>query len=322
MKQDPGLERLRLAFGAFFDFETAQQEETLSYLRQAWLAQFGQPPRSLTVDLESLSSWYRPQVAAKNLRDLADSLGMVNEERPHIQAELYIAVDESRGIVTPEGRALIELVHARNQPEEDRDAFVISVMARLVEFYSGPRREWMQKTVIGGDLRPPTLGYAVFLLINGSIGEDRALRIPRSQSDDTRLAQPVVAVSNTFASAIGGSPLKGRELTRLRSNWAVSEAGRQMPGLIRNQPTAGKGLLSFIAIGAEQRTVEKIAAALILRKSFDPACLPVALKATTDAYGEARPLLKSWEMSWESSPNTRKVCAQLESAVTRLASRY
>lgn len=309
-----------LLFGKFFDLPAERQERVRIYLAQAWQAQFGRPPRTLSVDLDALAGLYRPDLPPKGLRLLADALPPIAGTRPVLHESLFIPVDDRRGLVTPEGRLLLEFMSrsSGSADADEPDTDLTPLVARLLDFYSRPRREWMTKTVTGGDLRPATLGFVIFLLINGSTGIARALRIPNSASDETRLGGAVIGVVNTFSRGIGGTPLKGRELTRLRSNWAITEASRQMPGLVRYEPKVGSAnAQAYVVDGAENRTIDALAVALIKRKDFARSALVGALESTVDSYNDVRPLLKSWGLSWETMSHTRDVVARVEESVMR-----
>jgi hypothetical protein len=309
-----------LIFGKFFDLPAERQEGARIYLVQAWEAQFGHPPSTLSADLDALAELYRPDLPPKGLRLLADDLAPIAGARPLLPESLFIPVDDQRGLVTPEGRILLEFM-SRFPGDPDTDetgADLAALVGRLLDFYSKPRRDWMTKTVTGGDLRPATLGFVVFLLINGSTGAARALRIPNSASDETRLAGPVIGVVNTFSKGIGGTPLRGRELTRLRSNWAITEASRQMPGIVRYEPKVGSvNARAYVVDGAEDRTIDALASALIKRKDFARSSLMNALGNTVNAYEDVRPLLKSWGLSWETMSHTHDVVAGVEESVMR-----
>lgn len=314
-------------FGTFDRLTERQRQSVLAYLDAAWRAQFGRSTGTLSVDLEALRVLYASAVTpARKLRALAGELQRIPLSRPLVDTCLFLPVDETRGFVTPEGRALLE-VCAADTAGEDR---LEEVLARLVDFYAVPRREWIADSLVGGDLRPATIGFVVFLLINGSTAESRALSIPAAANDEARLAASVIGVVNVFSVGIGHSPLEGPELTRLRSNWVVTEAGRQLPGVVvvtsggdraRRPGPGGTGLpvtdgrKIYIGEGREGAAIEAAATALARRRGFTVQRLRDALRATLIAYREASPLLKNWDRSWETERHSAEVCRALEQAV-------
>lgn len=293
-------------FGRFFGQAPTDQDRVLRYLTAAWRAQYHTEPRTLSVDLELLAELYAPAVQAKKLRSMAGELAPVRE-RPHVGPELYVPVDSERGFVTPEGRILLEIMRST---ATGVDRFE-DLLGRLLSFYAEPRRAWMAKTFVGGDLRPATIGFVVFLLINGSVGEQRALQIPSATPEEGQLAAAVIPVVNAFSEGIGGSPLTGAELTRLSSNWAVTESNRQLPALIRPKRLGTRIGSIHIEEGKETDTIDHLGAALARRRGLHPRDVEDALISTTEAYLDHRALLKSWGLSWERPQHTRAVCQRI-----------
>ena len=315
-------------FGTFAALAERQRQSVISYLDAAWRAQYGRPPGTLSVDLEMLSDVYASTTPARKLRLASAALRQIPMSRPLLDRCLFIPVDERRGFITPEGRALLELGSTADLSPDVLQA----TLARLVDFYSAPRRDWIESTLVGGDLRPGTVGFVVFLLVNDSTAEARALAIPANADDEARLAAAVIGVVNAFSSGIGHRPLKGPELTRLRSNWVVTEAGRQLPGVVivdagpdrskelgsgraRGGAKSAEGRKIYIAEGRESDAVAATAVALARRRGFTVERLRAALADTMSAYREASPLLKSWGRSWETERHSTAVCHDLELAV-------
>lgn len=217
--------------------------------------------------------------------------------RPPIPEELFIPVGPDRGIVTPEGRVLLEIM-------AHPDINLLGLTSRIVRFYAEPQRRWMHKVVdVGLDLRPQTIGFALFLLINGSVGAEAALIIPSGADDEYRLADTVMSVVDAFSRTYG-NPVSERERTRLRSNWIISEAHRQLPGLV-HLVTRGKTGNCYVTAHAEERLLSALADSLAAR---DDATTPEKVQTSTTsmarAYSRVRPLLKSWGLSWERPEHT------------------
>lgn len=301
-------------FGTFDQLGAAQQRDVVAYLGAAWQAQVGRDIGSLEVDLSALEDLYAPALQAKRLRTMADRLTPIPGRRPHIDRSLFIPVDAIRGFVTAEGRALLEVAGS----EHGTHAATPSMLARLVEFYAAPRREWMVQAFVGGDLRPATLGFLVFLLINNSTSASRGLTVPAPSTDEQRLADAVIPVVNAFGTSIGGQPLKGRERERISGNWAVTESRRQMPGIVFHEGSKRVERI-YIGDGKEHDAIAGVARALGQRRGFSPEHLDSAFDAATLAYSVQRPLLKSWGLSWETEQHTGAVREHLADAMRRQA---
>ena len=124
-------------------------------------------------DLETLKGLFRSHVLAKRLRDAAEDLHVIAERRPILPEAVFVAVDEDRGFVTPEGRVLLDELDRAEQSSAhiiNRDT-LLDAYALIADFYGDSHRRWMRKELAGGDLRPATLGFAIFLLINNSVDQ-------------------------------------------------------------------------------------------------------------------------------------------------------
>jgi hypothetical protein len=200
-------------FGVSRGLEPDERAAICAYLRAAWRAQHGRVPSTLSVDLETLGDLFRSHVQAKRLRGAAEQLDAVVESRPPLPEAVLVPVDDQRGFVTPEGRVLLDQLERSEQSGDQvitRDS-VLTACALIADFYGSHQRRWMRKELTGGDVRPATLGFAVFLLINNSVGFDRALLLPSSPNDEAMLAGRVLPVVNIFSTSVGGSSVKPRE---------------------------------------------------------------------------------------------------------------
>ena len=298
-------------FGSFDRLSDKQQNDAVEYLLMAWRAQAGRDLSTLSEDLELLSDLFQPHMQAKRLRSAAEKLSPISGPRPIIPPELLIPCGPDRGFVTPEGRVLIEL---RNHTQ---DHALQEMTLRLARFYAEPQRAWMAKTLgAGGDLRPQSIGFCFFLLLNNSVGEGHALTFPAQADDELQLAEAVMGVADAFSRAIGGSPVAPRERTRLRSNWIVTETHRQLQGLIRLHDHAGL-VRCYVAIGAEGRLIQVIGHILARRPALNLSIVLDSMESVVNAYDYVRPLLKSWGMSWERPEHSREIRQSLETAYVK-----
>jgi hypothetical protein len=215
-----------------------------------------------------------------------------------------IAITASRGLLTAEGRVVLDVLEraAGADTVVIGRGEVLGAYARIADFYGAPHRTWMTQQVRGGDLRPHVFSVAVLLLVNGSIGEDRALRA-ESSSDDAELSVRLAPVLNAFARGIGGKEeLSDAEVRKgLRSAWPYTEVGRQLTGQVLRQ---GGGL--WIDPPEEDALVGRLGALLAARTRprLDQARLEAAFASTLEAYRIARPALASRRIAFERSDRT------------------
>jgi hypothetical protein len=305
-------------FGVSRGLEADERAAIRAYLRAAWQAQYGRPPSTLSVDLEVLGDLFRSHVQAKRLRAAAEQLRVITERRPLLPEAVFVPVDEKRGFLTPEGRVLLDELERTDEHAEQvltRDD-LLTASALIAYFYGSRQRQWMRKELAGGDVRPGTLGFAVFLLINNSVGMRRALLLPSAQGEEEALAGRVLPVINAFTIAVGGSPVKPRERERLRSNWIITEAKRQM-GRYISRADDDRTVRFWIEAERENDLIDELGRQLARRKALTAAAVSDALDGTLSEYDHARPMLTSWGLAHERATHTRQLFDALVSAYTR-----
>lgn len=308
-------------FGVSRGLDVDEREAIVRYLRAAWLAQYGRPTSTLSVDLETLADLFRSHVQGKRLRSASEGLAAIKERRPLLPEAVFVAVDDQHGFVTPEGRVLLEELERADSTEAlvlSRDA-LLSASALIADFYGTRQRQWMRKELAGGDVRPGTLGFLIFLLVNNSIGRDRSLSLSPAKSDEEALASRILPVINAFATGVGGSPVKPRERERLRSNWIITEAKRQM-GRFVDRADEARAVRFWIEPTREAALIDELGRQLARRKGVTVDDLEAALVRTLEAYDEARPALTSWGLAYERTNHTRQVRDALVGAFARAGS--
>ena len=240
VNSDPALRST--LFGVSRGLESDERRAIRSYLRAAWRAQYGRMPSTLSVDLQVLEGLFRSHVQAKRLRDAAEDLEIIATRRPILPEAVFVPVDDYRGFVTPEGRVLLDELEKAEQAQSSTHIInretLLDSYALIADFYGESHRTWMRKELTGGDVRPATLGFAIFLLINNSIGSKRALLLPWALEEEEMLAGRILPILSEFSVSVGGSPVKRRETERLRSNWIITETKRQLGPYISGLTTA------------------------------------------------------------------------------------
>jgi hypothetical protein len=305
-------------FGVSRGLESSEIVTIRDYLLAAWRAQYGRSPSTLSVDLDLLTDLFRSHVQAKRLRDAAEDLAPIRIPRPHLPESIFVPVDENRGFVTPEGRVLLDQL---NKEELDsakiltRDS-LIAAYATIANFYGSDHRRWMKKELVGGDVRPATIGFAVFLLLNSSIGPEHCLYLPSSPRDEEALAKTILPVVSKFSEGIGGNPIPRRESERLRSNWIVTEAGRQLSRFISRSDDRNVVRI-YIVLGAENGLIEELGRRLSKRRGLTLDSLRSALDNTFRAYELARPMLASWDLAHERPSHSIEVIEEILGAYVK-----
>lgn len=306
------------AFNTFFGVSRGLEFDEIiairDYLKAAWRAQYGQAPSTLSADLEVLGDLFHSHMLAKRLRSAAEELSVIRGRRPALPEAVFVAIDDQRGFVTPEGRILLD--HLESEDGElvlTRDSLLLAY-ARAADFYGTSQRQWMRKQLTGKDVRPGTLGFAVFLLMNNSVGVSHAFLLPSSPEEEEALARRVLPVVSVFSTSVGGSPVSPRESERLRSNWIITETKRQLGQYVSR--TEGRTVQFWIEDAHETDLIDEIGRQLARRKGVSSVDVETAMEASLAAYNLSRPMLASWGLSYERSAHTRRVFNELIRAFT------
>lgn len=302
-----------MLFGVALVLEREEVDALRDLLTRAFIAQHHRPPGDVETDLAAMRS-LRPGASANSLRRVVADANALGPPRPAVPDQLLIAVTETRALLTAEGRVVLDVL----ERAEDGDPVVIGradllgAYGRVADFYGAPHRTWMTQQARGGDLRPHVFAVAVLLLLNGSVGEKRALRAEGNE-DDAELSLRLAPVLDAFARGIGGKEvLSAAEAQKgLRSAWPFTEAGRQLTGQVLRRDG---GL--WVDAREEDALVRRLGALLAARTRprLDGERLDAAFTATVDAYSKARPALASRRLAFERSDRTHALRTSLLNA--------
>jgi hypothetical protein len=299
-------------FGISRGLDSSELAELEDFLRHAWEAQHDRPPSSLSADLDRLRDVFKTGASGKRIRDVVGALSKVPRRPPTVSDEVFVVIDERRGLVTPEGRVMLEeLTRMRDLGEQvlTRDA-MLRATARVADAYGGWQRDWLRQQLGSTSLRPGTYGVVLLLLLNGSTSRDRALRLPADEEQERALARAVIPVIDAFATRLGGKPMSDREAARLRSNWRVTEARRHLFQRVRVEDEEGD---AYLWIDDEEETLRLLAERLAARQDVDVDVLKDALETAAAAYMSSRPTLAAWGVAHDRTNHTRHVLSRLES---------
>ena len=299
-------------FGVPRGLDASELAELEDFLRHAWRAQHDRAPSTLSSDLERLRDIFKTGASGKRIRDLVPTLPRLPRRPPSASAEIFVALDDHRGIVTPEGRVLLEELSAMRDREEyvlSRDA-MLRATSLVAETYGNWQRDWLRQQLGSSSLRPGTYGVVLLLLLNGSTARSAALRLPADDEQERALARAVRPIIDAFATRLGGSQMSEREAARLRSNWRLTEARRNLFQQVRVED---EGADAYLWIDDEDRTLRLLAERLASRRDLDVDTLQMALQETAEAYGRARPTLASWGIAHDRANHTRDILNRLES---------
>lgn len=301
------------AFGVSRLLERDESEELRRFLEEAWSAQFNSLTESVEADLTKLRRWFRPDHKLSNLRAQAVTLAPMSSPPPAILPEAcFVRLGGSRGLVTPEGRALLELL--RRDGEQIDAPSLHEVTAAVTEFYGHGYRAYLARKLMGGDSRPTTTAFLFFLLLNGSIGPQFGVKRPSVEADERRAMQVIATTIEPIALAIGGKPIPKGNRAAMKGNWILTESSAQFPFLVAHDEHG-----YWIRPEAAEEFPQRLAARIgELQKPPSVAELDGALAEATRAYRDARPTLAALELTYQRPEKAERGIKQIISAYRRL----
>lgn len=277
-------------------------------------------PGDLDEDLDLLRKrFFDPVAQGKRLRAELVSLPLRPSAR-ELPEPLRMMIDEERAVITPEGRAAMDLLVPPGGPNQGSvvldEARAADLELVLLEHYRAWTRHRIRQ-VIGllGDeaLRPPVIGVLLTLLVNRSIGRARAvLRYvegPERDAIDEAFREPV----GRFANAI--DPRQSRSLAkeRLISGWTLHEVTRRYPAAIRIEEDDGLSRV-YVVDGSEEVLLDAVARALA-RKHVGLATAGRGFDELVESLRAQGPKLAAYGMLFERPGETARLREELLEAL-------
>jgi hypothetical protein len=227
----------------------------------------GERPGALIDDLERLRIWFDPVAQGQRLRKAFELLAPYDSSTFKLGEPYVMPVGESRFLVTPEGRCLLDLIEAQSRNVDiylNREKFA-TYDRRLALLYRSWCRHRIQSVVDlrqGNDkpLQIPAAAVVIALLVNRCTTEKRALTrfaagAPRAIVDSA-FFEPV----KVFSDAIAPSKRRNNMDPKLVSGWMLYEARRRLgDDLIVRDARQGKDGAVWIREGRETQVIDRIA---------------------------------------------------------------
>lgn len=210
----------------------------LQLLSSLWVQTMGQSLGELDADLELCKRWFDPVAQGQRLRrelaDLPDAPGP-EEELVEPWEPWTVWVGPRKLLITPEGRCAIDLLQraaANDGPVTITDSDVARYDRLLGEMYRRWSRHRLESVValLAGKTKPlqiPAAGVVIALLVNGCIGQQRALTRFASGSGRAIVDRAFFSAVNAFADVLAPSR-RGKRDSRLISGWMLYEARRRL----------------------------------------------------------------------------------------------
>lgn len=293
-------------FGAPTQIDSVTQSRWRGVLARNWIALMGRPTSVLQQDLNAMSDVFSTGVSARSLRQRLYSLPEAEADSRALPSQIVLIVDGC-ALITPEGRIFLEVLSdmqrfGRTVIDTEQQLFALSTVAGLrSEWYA----RWLRKQ-FDSTISPPVLGAALFLLINGSVGESQGLLLPTDIRQDLALGNVVLPLISDFSRALGGQePETG---VGLRQHWAFTQVSRLL-GRDVERETLRSGALIYVRPGREQHLLDELTRRL--GKIADPPRRYLAVMNFTSGYRKARGRLAAMGQMHEDPTLTRRITERL-----------
>lgn len=308
-------------FGVPFVLRRQDAQQLVESLGNLWITQTGEPSSSLAEDLNLLfSKLFNPKTSGARLRDVLTSLPAAPTVRSRfLNPPLIVRAGQST-IVTPEGRAVHELLRSLLE-ESDKDPIGIDPIDALAlanlayQRYRGVGVRRLEDAVglLEGNaegLRLTSIALLLFLLINGSTSSATAIRRPRDSHELNRLDQAVAKAISAFADTLSSRSRDPSHFS-LYSGYVVTEARRRLGQILGRTPDE-----IYVDFKYWDVVIKRVAKEL-RRSQRSPETQHVmnAFDNLVSAYREERPTLASMGVTHESRVSTAKLRSQLERAL-------
>lgn len=293
-----------------------QAERLVDGLEELWTASMG-PLRNLGRDLGALKRFFDPVASGERIRRELRNLPPAPASARSLEPPLALRVDQSKLLVTPEGRVALGLLRdvlvSEGDPVTIDPAAITYAQVRLLEVYRSWCRHRLNQTLdlLSGQAEPlriPSIGFLLVLLVNQSIGRDRALP-DKQELEKVRVVEEAVFESAAaFARTLDVSQRGLRpDRESLYRGWWAGEARRRLSGVLEL-----KGGIHIEEAGDD--AVLSLIARELARRAVDRAAVADAFDALVAELRTREPELAQFGLAFEHPPDTRRLRERLLSA--------
>ncbi|AXH96627.1 hypothetical protein [Ornithinimicrobium avium] len=293
-------------FGAPTWFPPLECQRWIRVLSRTWFALMGRPPELLEDDLDAMAAVFGTGVSARTLKARVYKLPAADEETTELPGQVAVLLDGS-ALITPEGRILLDVLMQlqRTGATEIDTASQLRALSVATNLRVQWQATWMQKQ-FNSSISPAVLGAAMFLLLNGSVGAERALFLAKDKSFDIRLGMIVQPLIASFSEALGRD--QPAQTQGLRGHWAFSQVSRLMGRDVARDTTA-EGALMYVRPGRQDHLTREVASRL--NRLQDEPRVHVAVLDFVEEYRRRRGPLAALGQMHEDPTSTRRMTETL-----------
>lgn len=292
-------------FGTPLVIEPMTRDAWIAILFRDWTTQMGRQPGPLVDDLENLASLFGAGASPKAIRDRVHVLPPADDHSHDLPRAASLLIDGC-AVVTPEGRIMLDVLLQLQQTASSRidtgqQVWALSMAAGLRAHW---HTTWLRKQ-FEGSLSASALAAALFLLVNGSVGEPRGLLLPADVNRDRELGAVILPLLAKFSHTLGGREpdLAGG----IRQHWAFTQVSRLLGRQVDRKPVPD-GTLTYIRVGQDQTLLDELARRL---DRADPHRRGVAVRELLEGYRRVRGVLAAYGLMHEDPTASRRILDRL-----------
>lgn len=296
-------------FGAPTSYDPVSLQRWIRLLLRAWHALVGRPPERLRTDLDELRSIFGNGASAKAIKMRVYELPEADAEMRTLPSEVALLVDDC-ALITPEGRILLEVLQGlqKGGTGEIDLGRQLAALTTANTLRGEWHAQWLTKQ-FKSNLSPAAIGAALFLLINGCVGEAKALEMPSDGQRDRELGRVIMPLVAGFSESLGKSPPATDE--GIRQHWAFTQVSRLLGREVAREK-GDRGTVMFVRENREHNLLEKLGHLLA---NEEDARRQAAVLQFVEGYRRSRGKLAAFGQMHEDPTQTDKVARLLTRGV-------
>ncbi|MGI5162245.1 hypothetical protein [Microbispora sp. CA-102843] len=306
------------SFGLPDALPRTQADRLASILESNWNSLYGKLGL-IDGDLSRMKRFFDPVATGHRLREeIAKSVTSLEAAPDWVPVELMIRLGEDGGLITPEGRCVIDLLRQGSRAMGETvflPAHAIQAHeARLLRLY----RDWGRHRISGvvallaGEDKPlqlPAAGALILLLVNRSTCTERAIYKKTDNHARQLIDDAFFSAVYSFADAFGASGRRDRSKEGLVKGWTIGEVRRRFDRFIVSDSER-----LYVRDDMQSQVVTRLGSELARRRDTDEAMVAHGFDDLVMEMRRRIDVFASYGMAHERPRDTKQLRADLLAA--------
>lgn len=299
---------------------TAAARQVVETTNLCWRLQYGVGIGNLVHDLELMrKKVYDPIAQGRRLREALE-IGETPTPDPPLPSTWWLTTRDGQGLLTPEGRAGLDLVaEGLADTDDDQVRFRPGRIAETERVLLAAYRRWTLQRLDrvielrnkeGGQLHVAGIAVVVLLLLNRSTSSELALAQPVDPAKRAKVDAAVVAPLRAFIQRLDPAARVSDDSLSLYRGWAATEARRRL-----TRELTLEGGRMWIKDDHQDQVIEFLGVQLARRRDVTPDAAADAFDAMVDAYRGHRGALDMTGLAHERPSDTARLRRSIVEAV-------